>query len=80
MATKNEKTPLFRQASLWMVFKEWVGMCYMFQSCIIQQKAKGALCIMENYKEQIIELLNCVEDKELLDLICLLLKKHLSQT
>ena len=35
---------------------------------------------MENYKEQIIELLNCVEDKELLDLICLLLKKHLSQT
>ena len=34
---------------------------------------------MKEYKEQIIELVNCVNDKELLDLIYRLLKKHLSR-
>ena len=35
---------------------------------------------MKEYKEQIIELLNYVEDKALLDLIYQLLKKHLKKT
>ena len=35
---------------------------------------------MEEYKEQIIKLVSCVNDKELLDLIYRLLKKHLSRT
>lgn len=34
---------------------------------------------MNEYKEQIIKLVNCVNDKELLDLIYQLLKKHLSK-
>lgn len=35
---------------------------------------------MKEYKEQIIKLVNCINDKELLDLIYRLLKKHLSRT
>ena len=34
---------------------------------------------MNEYKEQIIKLVNCVNDEELLDLIYRLLKKHLSK-
>ena len=34
---------------------------------------------MNEYKKQIIKLVNCVNDKELLDLIYRLLKKHLSK-
>ena len=35
---------------------------------------------MNEYKEQIIKLVNCINDKELLDLIYRLMKKHLSRT
>lgn len=34
---------------------------------------------MKEYKEQVIKLVDCVNDKELLDLIYRLLKKHLSK-
>lgn len=36
-------------------------------------------CVMNEYKKQVIKLVNCVEDKAMLDLIYQLLKKHLSK-
>lgn len=34
---------------------------------------------MNEYKKQVVKLVNCVEDKAMLDLIYQLLKKHLSK-